>query len=931
MRRLFSTAILLSALMFAAKAFPQSLNFAALSGHIEDPNGNFVAGATIQIREVERNQPSETTSDERGRFRFSYLPIGDYEVRIQQPGFQPALRRIKLSIGQAADISIKLLVAAITTTVTVTDDTPIIETLRTQIADTIATAEIESLPLNGRNYLDLALLVPGVSKTNTGNNERFAETSAVPGTGISVAGQRNLGNGFVIDGLSANDDAADLAGTFFSQEVIRELQVVQSGGSAEFGRAYSGVLNVVTQSGTNQWHGSVYGFLRSHRFDATNVFGTVDPVSGRRMKSSLTQGQYGTSVGGPLKRDRVFLFTNIEREDLNRSGFITISPGNVAAVNARLDQIGYPTRLTTGGYPTGDNRTSFLAKTDFNRSDRTRIAVRYSLYDIISPNARNVGALSALSRGTVVEDRDQTVAANVIRVLPGNSLNETRFQFTRSRFSAPGNDQIGPAVSISGVANFGASTSSPTGRDIDLIEIANNYSVIKGRNSFKAGVDFIHNRVNIVFPATSYGTYSFSNLENFLAGTYTAFGQAFGKTDWLQSNPNLGWFVQDEWRIRHDLTLNAGLRHDVQWLVDPIATQKANFSPRLGLSYAPGNRKTVVRGGFGLYYDRIPLRAVANAQRGAGTDYKAISLQRTQSGAPAFASKLSSFPAGALFNLATIDNGIKPAYGIQANLEVEHEISHRVAVSAGYVHLRGMHIIMQRNLNVPTLTAAQDPVNLGRPNPSIGNISQYSGQGDSYYDGMTLALEHRGSGWASARVSYTVSKAIDNTGNAFFSSPQNNFNIRDDRGLSDNDQRYRLAVSGQYRVPRSMENKSLLYRVANGFQLSPIFTYGSPNPFNILTGGQTLQTTNARPAGVGRNTGKGFKSATLDLRLSRKFQIAEHAAMELMAESFNVLNHANFQFSNNIWGLGTTPAATFGRPTAANDPRQIQFGLRLKL
>ena len=426
------------------------------------------------------------------------------------------------------DISIQLSVAAVTgTTINVTaDDTPVLEALRTQMADTIRTGEIESLPVNGRNYLDLALLVPGVSKTNTGNNERFAETSPVPGTGISVAGQRNLGNGFVVDGLSANDDAADLAGTFFSQEVIRELQVVQSGGIAEFGRAYGGVLNVVTQSGTNDWHGTLYGFLRNQRFDATNVFSSIDPASGKRLKSPLTQGQYGASVGGPLKRNRAFLFANFEREDLNRSGLITISPANVATINSRLDQIGYPSRIETGDYPAGDNRTSFLAKSDFNWSDRTRIAIRYSLYDIHSPNARNIGALSAVSRGALADDRDQTLAANVVRVLSSSSINETRFQFTRSLFKAPGNDLIGPAVSISGVANFGASTSSPTGRDIDLFEIADNYSLLKGSHSFKTGVDFLYNRVNIVFPSTLYGTYSFSNLTSFLSGTYTTFGQA---------------------------------------------------------------------------------------------------------------------------------------------------------------------------------------------------------------------------------------------------------------------------------------------------------------------------------------------------------------------------------------------------------------------
>ena len=289
----------------------------------------------------------------------------------------------------------------------------------------------------------------------------------------------------------------------------------------------------------------------------------------------------------------------------------------------------------------------------------------------------------------------------------------------------------------------------------------------------------------------------------------------------------------------------------------PSKHRHRNFSPRLGLSYAPGDHKTVMRSGFGLYYDRVPLRAVANALRGAGTDYKSITLQRAQvRGAGAFPTSCHHFrrcPVQSRDDRPEHQDG----YGIQANLEVEREIATHLAVSAGYLHMRGVHIIMQRNLNVPTLTAAQDPVNLGRPNPNFGNINQYSGQGDSYYDGMTLSMEHRGSSWASLRVSYTLSKAIDNTGNAFFSSPQNNFNIRDDRGLSDNDQRHRLTVSGQLTVPRSMSNGSVWSRVVEDFQLSSIFTYGSPYPFNIVTGGQTMQTTAARPAGFGRNTGRG--------------------------------------------------------------------------
>jgi hypothetical protein len=700
--------------------------------------------------------------------------------------------------------------------------------------------------------------------------------------------------------------------------------VVTSGGIAEFGRASSGTVNILTRSGSNQWRGSAYGFLRNQRLDATNIFANVDPVTRTRLKSPWTQAQYGSSLGGPLRRDKFFLYSNFEQEHLHRSGFITISPANAAIINSALD--GSLPRVTTGEYPTGYDRTNFFAKADYNIKQTNRLAMRYSLYDIFSPNARGVGGISAVSRGTIVETRDQTIALNDMATVSANSVNEARLQFTRSRLAAPGNDQTGPAVSISGVANLGASTTSPTGRDIDLFEFADNYSAQRGSHFLKAGLDFIYNRVNIVFPGSLFGSYSFTSITNFLNGSYNTFQQAFGKTDWLQNNPNLGWFVQDEWKPRADLTINAGFRHDVQWLVDPIQTRDHNFSPRLGLAYAPGNRKTVLRAGIGLYYDRIPLRAVANGLRGAGIEYKQVALQRGQTGAPLFPRKLPAFPEGALFGLATIDPRIKNGSALQANLQVETELASGTSLSLGYLYLRGMHIIMQRNLNVPTLTAAQDPVNLGRPNSNYQNITQYSGQGDSYYNGMTLSLQHRATGWATARLSYTLSKAIDNSGNAFFSSPQNNFNIRDDRGLSDNDQRHRLTLSGQLTGPTA-PGGGLLSRSIQGFRLSGIFTYGSPYPFNIVTGAQTIQTTPARLEG--RNTGVGFNFASLDLRLSRRFTVTENIGLEAIAEGFNVLNRTNLQFPNNVFGTGSTPLASFGRPTAAADPRQIQVGLRL--
>jgi hypothetical protein len=930
-RTTFSYICRISALLFLWSGInasaQQAVTSAAVSVRVVDATGGVVPGVLITVSNTDLNQNWKAMADDQGRQRFSLLPLGAYEVSVEKDGFAPFNAKFVLGVGQSLEIPVTLNVASLSEQVAVTSEPPLIETARTQVSNYVEPREIATLPLNGRNYMDLALLVPAVSKTNTGNNERFAETSAVPGTGISISGQRNLANGFVVDGLSANDDAADLAGTFFSEEVIREFQVITSGGIAEFGRAYGGIMNVVTQSGTNDWRGRLYGFFRNHRFDAVNVFAPVDPT-GIRIKTPLTQGQYGVTLGGPLRKNRTYFFTNFEREDLNRSGYITITPANVAAINTVLDRTGYPTRIATGAYPTGDNRSTFFAKADFTLSPDNRLATRYNLYDIASPNARNVGGLSAVSRGTLLADRDHSIALNDLATISGTAFNELRFQFTRSRLKAPGNDLIGPAVSISGVANLGASTSSPTARDTDLLELAETFSITKGAHFIKVGGGFLENRVNIVFPSTLYGTYSFSSLANFQSGTYTTFGQAFGKTDWFQTNPNFGWFVQDEWRAHRNLTVNFGVRQDVSWLAGGIKTQGANFSPRLGLAYSTSDHKTVIRAGAGLYYDRVPLRAIANALRGAGIEYKSVSLQRTQVGAPIFPNKLTALPSGILLSLATIDPNIKVGSAFQTNLQVEREVFRRVSVSVGYLHTRGYHIIMQRNLNVPTLTAAQDPLNLGRPNSNFANISQYSGQGDSYYNGMTVAVQHRATNWSTVRVSYALSKAIDNTGNAFFNGPQDNFNLRDDRALSDNDQRHRFTLSSQFVVPRR-SNRQAWRTVFEGFQFSPIFSYGSPYPFNIVTGGQTLQTTAARPSGTGRNTGVGFNNKNLDFRLSRDFRLKENVRLEAMAEMFNALNRTNLQFPNNTFGTGTTPLATFGKPTAANDPRQMQFGLRL--
>ena len=917
-------ALLFVASAAAAARGQETINTATVSGRVTDPQGAVVPGASVVARELDTNVARETTTDKDGRFRLSYLKVGRYELTVRLQGFADATRRLTLTLASAFDLPIQLTLPNVESQVVVTADSTLVETARSQIAATVSIPEIQATPLNGRNFLDLALLVPGVSPTNTGSTQLFAETSAVPGGGLSVGSQRNLSNNFIVDGLSSNDDAAALAGMTYSVDAIDQFQVVTSGGQAELGRALGGYFSVVTRSGTNQARGDVYGFFRDAALNAANALShTTLPMD---------QQQGGGSVGGPLRRDRAFFFTNVEARNLDQSGFTAIDPTAAAAINARLAAVGYPgARVTTGIFASPVTSTNYLGKIDGNAGVARQYSLRYSLYDVRSRNSRGAGGLSAPSASAALDNLDQSFAVSHTWTLSPHTVNETRAQAARGNLAAPPSDPLGPAVSIAGVAVFGTQSGAPTRRVNTLYEIVDNLTHQAGAHALRAGVDVLYNGDTITYPRSARGAYSFGSLAAFLSGTYnnSGFTQTFGETTVSQRNPNVGLYGQDEWHLHPRLTINAGLRYDLQFL-ETIRTDRNNLSPRVGLAWTPlASRALVVRGGAGLFFDRVPLRALANALLSAGntTDVGslrqiAITLGPAQAGAPVFPGILPApVPSVTLPSLSIMDRDMQNAYSRQANVEIERQLGAAASLSVGYEHVGGHDLIVNVNQNVPGC-AASGTNNGCRPNPAYANASQYSPLARSAYDGLHVSFVQRARRWGQYRVSYTLSKAMSNVGEFFFSSPIDPFDIDKDWGRSDDDQRHRLVVNGSVEVA--------------GFQVSALLQAYSALPFNITSGLTTIQGTAARPtvngAFIPRNAGDGPGFFSVGLRVSRPFTIGRVRA-EGLVEGFNVTNHTNVVTVNGNFGGGAypaDPAPNFRTATAVGDPRTVQLGVRVR-
>lgn len=1043
----------------AAELLAQAqINTADLGGTVRDQTGAVLPGVSVGAVNTETGVTRSSVSDDQGVYRLPLLSPGEYEVRAELPGFATkVIRGVILTVGQYGNLDIVMEVSATRTEIVVQGDADIVEKGKIVQASTIQEVQIDNLPINGRNYLDFTLLTPGVTGSNT--LLTFASV-ATPTSGLSFAGQDQRSNYVTIDGADNMDIVSNTVRSTLSQDAIQEFQISRNTFSAEFGRARGGLINIVSKSGSNQFHGNAFFFFRNNNLDARNFFArTGDP--------EFERYQFGGTLGGPVVKDRTFFFTSYEGLQRDETIFVTFlddvsifqATPSQKELFAFLDSTGIPSlkflsaafihpqfgvlntlesnfprtlelfRRESGEFLFAADTHTVSGKIDHQFSSNNSFFSRVNYTDAFNDGVQ-FGALQGVSNGVSFDSRDFSLVAADTHIFSPTTLNDFKFQFARREFEVSTNDPQGPEIIIAGVAELGREFFNPTGYDENLFQFSNNITLIRGNHDVKLGADF--NVMDLsgfaeVFlggqftfaeaiplasildaqlgPGTAQGLIRqlstpaaaggfgrpdlaqkvldpISSVQAFNFGLPITYFQGFGDPRTSINYYQLGLFLQDNWKIRPNFTLNLGLRYDTDWRPETLnvvsttapfqfefgeTSDRDNLAPRLGFAWdLLTNGRTVLRGGYGLYYQNffqalafvsqvlsgqisqvfLPITGLPGI-RATSADVYRVFQQTGQVGEGALAS-LGVVPGRTPSVILPGDRNVENPYSHHSSLGIEQQLGQDWAVSLDYLLNRGVHLIRSRDINVRKV----GPNRFALPglDPRFIQINMIETSGSSIYHGFTAGLRKRFSRNYSLMGSYTLGKAIDDTTDFITQlQPNDQTNLRAERSLSTFDQRHRLVFSGVFQSPqRTGRGAGFLGNLLADWTVAPIVTWASGRPFNLLLGfdrnGDTHEETDrpvlADGSLVGRNTGRGPDFFTTDLRVARRFSFPrEGTSVEFLFEAFNLFNNVNFSGVNNV--VGNTPLSQSrvegsrrvpaAQPlgfTAAFDPRQIQFGFR---
>ncbi len=883
--RLFLLAVLLSGLSGAA--FSQTT--ASIKGTVTDASGAVIAGAKIVVKNSALGIERTAASSSEGYYEVPALPPGSYSVEVQMQGFQHSIASgVILAVSQNAVQNFSLQIASSDTIITVESTQAIIESTTMSVGQVIDQKTVQEIPLNGRHFVDLALLIPG---TVTPPQNGFL-TAPLRGQGsfaFNTAGNREDTVNFMVNGINLNDMSQNQITFQPSVNTVSEFKVDNSTYSAEYGRNSGAIVNIATRSGTNDYHGELFEFFRSNAMDARNFFNTIPTP-----QSPFVRNSFGGNFGGPIRKDKTFIFGSYEglrqRQGITlnttmltaaqRQAVLTannpssvkllglIPPGNDASGNFFLGSAVAPVNIDQGTVDVSHNVNN---------------NVRLHGYYVFQRDRRQEPVLQGNTLpgfGDTRQSHRQIATFNLAQTISPSLVNEARLGFNRIHITFTPNSLLNPAdfgianginaasglpqISIGGTTiNFGGPAGFPSGRGDTTVVLADTLNYLRGKHSFKFGGEyrrFYFNSFN-----GDAGTLSFLNAAGFANGQINSFSLSPGNNPSKIVIPALGFFAQDSWKIVPRLTVELGLRYDwnntpteatnsfvnfipssdsLVQVASPYQQSNKNFQPRVGFAWDVfGTGKTVLRSGYGLLTDQPIGGLVAGLTNNPPLGNPKLFVPSTLTPTTTYATLLTDASASGL-SPVVVDPNFKNSYVQSYNLNLQQEVTRRFGVMVGYFGSKGTDLRTRVNLNqfvngvrpFPTLSASSPIL----PGATIGNISDNKSLGNSRYNALWVSSNMHPWHGMQFNASYTYSKSIDYTSqNGLGVVIQDSLNPAGDRGLSDFDVRNRFAINLIYALPLKGN------RLIEGWQLGTIVQSQSGNPVNIQ----------ANASGIGGFTG----------------------------------------------------------------------------
>ncbi len=1037
-----------AALMTAAQA--QTVR-GVISGIVEDPAGAPVAAAGVRLTSKDTGEVQKTKADARGEFTIPSVSPGSYEIEAEHPPLFGFKYPLTLDVNQEISIKLGLYLRGTETGEAKAAIAPLLRTETSAVGGVIDNRTITGIPLDGRNFYELSLLLPGVFPPAQGSAGSVRGAFA-----IEVNGAREDANLFLLDGVYNGDPKLNGVGVTPQVDAIREFEVASSTYDATFGRNAGGQISVVTQSGSNQIHGTAYEFFRNAALDGTNFFAPADQPTPRYQRN-----QFGATIGAPIRKNRTFFFgdfeitrfaagqtlvtdvpTALERAgNFNGSGLIAVDPttgqpipGNTLpsffqnpigqAIAARFP---LPNRNVAGANFVSspietDNQEHFDLRLDHTVKDNEHIFARYSYIDdaLFTPFAGSSGDSLLPGYGLNVPSRSQNIALGETLIYSPTIVNELRLAFNRvsnGDFQQGYSNGVGSningllglpevstnprdfgmsLVSVAGFSPIGDENTSPEHGTTNTYQIADNATWIRGRHMIKFGEDIRWLQENAFRDVESRGFLNFDGvytgnpLEELLLGLPTDTGVAVGNNPEHLRSHSVDFFVNDTWRVRPNFAIIAGLRWEYNSpavdaanranLYNPATGMLApvgqngfpsggynpvynNFAPSLGFAWSPTrHNSTVIRAAYGIHYDQSSLAPGEGLYFSA--PYYVLNVFFPIPGlfTPSLSNPFpNNFPFPYPATATAFQRNLGTPYYQQWNFGIQQELGKSRVLEVAYVGTKGTHLIDSRDINQPQPSTNPDFV---RPNPAFADINIIESGANSIYNSLQVRLQQRLSHGLSLLASYTYSKSIDDA-SGFFSTtgdpnfPQNSYDLRAERGLSDFDIRNRFVLSYAYDIPFAKG-----HRWIGGWQSFGVLTFQSGQPFTVallptldnanVGQGELGFGANQRPnvvgnAGLsnpgpqewfntaafaiappgqfgnaGRNIIEGPGLDTVDFSIVKNTRFKERLNTQFRAEFFNLLNHTNFNLPDNFVG-----SSTFGQILSAQDPRRVQFGLKL--